>query len=84
MRRYEAALGPFTVGKGLDWEVSSAFLLSDVELMVRAIQVNLDEADQVTWHENGMSPPAPDSEGEALWKKLNKPVPFEGPAFSNL
>ncbi|KAF8601399.1 hypothetical protein BDV93DRAFT_585532 [Ceratobasidium sp. AG-I] len=47
-------------------------------------EVNMDEADSVTWHENGMSPPAPDSEGEGLWKKLNRPVPFEGPAFSGL
>ncbi|KAF8596003.1 hypothetical protein BDV93DRAFT_514506 [Ceratobasidium sp. AG-I] len=47
-------------------------------------EVNLDEADQLTWHENGMSPPAPKSEGEALWIKLNKAVPFEGPTFSDL
>lgn len=47
-------------------------------------QINVDEADQLTWHENGMSPPAPGSEGDALWKKLNKAVPFDGPSFIDL
>jgi hypothetical protein len=35
------------------------------------------------WHENGMSPPAPESKGEALWMQVNKAVPFEGPSFSD-
>ncbi|CCO33999.1 hypothetical protein BN14_08090 [Rhizoctonia solani AG-1 IB] len=47
-------------------------------------EVNVDEADQLLWHMNGMSPPAPDSEGEQLYLKLNKVVPFEGPAFKDL
>ncbi|KEP47484.1 4-oxalocrotonate tautomerase [Rhizoctonia solani 123E] len=46
-------------------------------------EVNIDEADPLTWNENGMSPPAPDSEGERLWIRLNKAVPFEGPAFKD-
>ncbi|KAF8601360.1 hypothetical protein BDV93DRAFT_234804 [Ceratobasidium sp. AG-I] len=66
MKRYEAALKPFTADKGLDWEI------------------NIDQADQLTWHENGMSPPVPDSESEGLWKRLNKAVPFEGPSWIDL
>ncbi|KAF8695444.1 4-oxalocrotonate tautomerase, partial [Rhizoctonia solani] len=47
-------------------------------------EVNVDEADPLVWHTNGVSPPAPNSEGEKLWVKLNKVVPFEGPAFKDL
>ena len=46
--------------------------------------MNLDEADMLTWHENGMSPPAPKSEAEKLWVKLNKAVPFEGPTIGDM
>ncbi|QRV92011.1 4-oxalocrotonate tautomerase [Ceratobasidium sp. AG-Ba] len=46
-------------------------------------EINIDEADPITWHENGMSPPAPKSKGEELWKQTNKAVPFEGPSFSD-
>ncbi|KAG8744369.1 hypothetical protein FRC10_010256 [Ceratobasidium sp. 414] len=46
-------------------------------------EVNIDEADPLTWHENGMSPPAPKSEGEGLWKQRNKAVKYEGPSFSD-
>ncbi|KAJ1303051.1 hypothetical protein OPQ81_011252 [Rhizoctonia solani] len=46
-------------------------------------EINVDEADPLTWNENGMSPPAPGSDGEKLWIKLNKAVPFEGPAFKD-
>ncbi|KAG9075966.1 hypothetical protein FRC06_009786 [Ceratobasidium sp. 370] len=46
-------------------------------------EVNIDEADPLTWHENGMSPPAPNSPGEAIWKQENRAVPFEGPSFSD-
>jgi hypothetical protein len=31
-----------------------------------------------------MSPPGPFTEGEGYWKRLNKAVPFEGPAFRDL
>ncbi|KAG8713016.1 hypothetical protein FRC11_013559 [Ceratobasidium sp. 423] len=46
-------------------------------------EVNVDEADPLTWNENGMSPPAPGSKGEELWISLNKAVPFEGPSFKD-
>ncbi|KAG8720008.1 hypothetical protein FRC09_010259 [Ceratobasidium sp. 395] len=46
-------------------------------------EVNIDEADPIAWHENGLSPPAPKSEGEDTWKQLNKAVPFDGPTFSD-
>ncbi|CUA68947.1 hypothetical protein RSOLAG22IIIB_08200 [Rhizoctonia solani] len=46
-------------------------------------EVNIDEADPLTWNINGMSPPAFGSEGHKLWVGLNKAVPFEGPAFKD-
>ncbi|CAE6500614.1 unnamed protein product [Rhizoctonia solani] len=46
-------------------------------------EVNIDEADPLTWTANGMSPPALDSEGHKLWVRLNKAIPFEGPAFKD-
>ncbi|CAE6443840.1 unnamed protein product [Rhizoctonia solani] len=66
MELYEEAIGPFTAGKGLDWEV------------------NVDEADPAMWHENGMSPPAPNSEAELSWFYQNKATKFEGPAIKDL
>ncbi|CCO34002.1 hypothetical protein BN14_08093 [Rhizoctonia solani AG-1 IB] len=47
-------------------------------------EVNVDEADPLVWYANGMSPPTPGSEGEKLWVKLNKAVPFEGPSYKDL
>ncbi|CAE6444917.1 unnamed protein product [Rhizoctonia solani] len=47
-------------------------------------EVNVDEADPLTWTTNGMAPPAPGSEGEKLWVSLNKAVPFEGPSFRDI
>ncbi|CAE6466709.1 unnamed protein product [Rhizoctonia solani] len=47
-------------------------------------EVNIDMTDPLVWHINGMSPPAPGSEGDKLWNKLNKAVPFEGPAFKDM
>ncbi|KAF8601433.1 hypothetical protein BDV93DRAFT_524813 [Ceratobasidium sp. AG-I] len=44
-------------------------------------EVNIDEADQLTWQVNGMAAPTFGSEAHELWKKLNKAVPFEGPTF---
>ncbi|CAE6416774.1 unnamed protein product [Rhizoctonia solani] len=47
-------------------------------------EVNIDEADPLVWHTNGVSPPVPGSDGEKLWAKLNKVVPFEGQAWKDL
>ncbi|KAJ1303050.1 hypothetical protein OPQ81_011251 [Rhizoctonia solani] len=66
MRLYEEKLKPFTVDKGLDWEV------------------NIDLADPLTWHENGMSPPAPNTEAETFWFHQNKAIPYTGPSFSDV
>ncbi|KAF8601370.1 hypothetical protein BDV93DRAFT_495739 [Ceratobasidium sp. AG-I] len=44
-------------------------------------ELNIDEADPLTWHENGMAPPAPGTEAEAAWRASNKALPFEGPTF---
>ncbi|CAE6513790.1 unnamed protein product [Rhizoctonia solani] len=66
MRLYEEKLKPFTVDKGLDWEV------------------NIDLADPLTWHENGMSPPAPNTEGERLWFRQNKATHYGGQSFSDI
>ncbi|KDN43753.1 hypothetical protein RSAG8_05943, partial [Rhizoctonia solani AG-8 WAC10335] len=69
MRLYEEKLKPFTLDKGLDWEAS---------------HVNIDLADPLTWRENGMSPPAPNTDGEVLWFRQNKATPFEGLSFSDI
>ncbi|CAE6470397.1 unnamed protein product [Rhizoctonia solani] len=47
-------------------------------------EVNIDEADPLTWHENGLSPPARNTKGEELWFQQNKAVPFEGLSFSDI
>ncbi|CAE6529387.1 hypothetical protein RSOLAG22IIIB_08201 [Rhizoctonia solani] len=47
-------------------------------------EVNIDLADPLTWHENGMSPPAPNTDGELLWFHQNKAIQFEGLSFSDL
>ncbi|CCO33992.1 hypothetical protein BN14_08083 [Rhizoctonia solani AG-1 IB] len=47
-------------------------------------EVNIDEADPLMWHENGISPPAPNSEAELLWFYQNKATKFEGPSFKDL
>ncbi|CUA75263.1 hypothetical protein RSOLAG22IIIB_05799 [Rhizoctonia solani] len=46
-------------------------------------EVNIDEADPLMWNENGMSPPAPESEAEKLWISLNRAIPFDGPSFKD-
>ncbi|KAJ7587338.1 putative oxalocrotonate tautomerase [Mycena floridula] len=35
------------------------------------------DLDRALWTENGMAPPLSNTEGEELWKKLNKAVPYE-------
>ncbi|KAF8669687.1 4-oxalocrotonate tautomerase [Rhizoctonia solani] len=47
-------------------------------------EVNIDPADSLVWHINGVSPPLLDSEAGKLWVKLNKAAPFEGPSFKDL
>ncbi|KAF5353675.1 hypothetical protein D9758_008640 [Tetrapyrgos nigripes] len=57
--RYEAAIEPWTKGKGIDWEVQ------------------VSDQDPAGWNENGLAPPLPGTEGEKMWLKLNKAVPYE-------
>jgi hypothetical protein len=66
MEIYDQAIKPFTADKGLGWEASLLVKLKGNGRGWTVIaQVNIDEADQLTWHENGMSPPVPLSDGEA-------------------
>ncbi|KAI1703997.1 putative oxalocrotonate tautomerase enzyme domain-containing protein [Ditylenchus destructor] len=40
-------------------------------------EVAIDTVDRNLWRENGMIPPLTGSEGEKLWVRLNKAVPYE-------
>ncbi|KAG8790149.1 hypothetical protein FRC12_012678 [Ceratobasidium sp. 428] len=46
-------------------------------------EINIDEADPLTWHENGLSPPVPKTDAETIWRQANKAVPYERPSFSD-
>ncbi|CAK5274407.1 unnamed protein product [Mycena citricolor] len=39
-------------------------------------EIGVEDADPQLWHINGMSPPAPRSEEETLWKKENRAIPY--------
>ncbi|KAF7976108.1 hypothetical protein HWV62_7537 [Athelia sp. TMB] len=39
-------------------------------------EVQIAQEDRALWNENGMSPPLPNTEDEALWRELNKAVPY--------
>ncbi|KAK5991927.1 hypothetical protein PT974_05317 [Cladobotryum mycophilum] len=39
-------------------------------------EIHIDETDRKLWRVNGFVPPPYQSEGEALWVKENRPVPY--------
>ncbi|CAM6116667.1 unnamed protein product [Calypogeia fissa] len=39
-------------------------------------ELHIEEHDRELWRENGMVPPQSPSEGEKMWVKLNKAVPY--------
>ncbi|KAI1714880.1 putative oxalocrotonate tautomerase enzyme domain-containing protein [Ditylenchus destructor] len=40
-------------------------------------EIAFELVDRNLWRENGLVPPLSESEGEKLWVRLNKPVPYE-------
>ncbi|CAK5276645.1 unnamed protein product [Mycena citricolor] len=40
-------------------------------------EIVVAESDPQLWNINGMAPPPPQSEGEILWKKENRAIPYE-------
>jgi hypothetical protein len=39
-------------------------------------ELHIEEHAREMWRENGLVPPLPKTEGEKLWVKLNKSVPY--------
>jgi len=77
MGRYEKALEPFTKGRGIDWEIQVQDC--DVSLQIVpfwSICTTVPYMQRVTWNENGINPPLPDTEAENEWKVQNRPVPY--------
>lgn len=77
MNRYEKALEPFTKGRGIDWEVQ----VQDVDVSPQfalfwSISTTHAHMQRVTWNENGINPPLPNTKAEDEWKSLNRPVPY--------
>ncbi|KAK7451314.1 hypothetical protein VKT23_012655 [Stygiomarasmius scandens] len=40
-------------------------------------EIQVADMDPVSWNENGIQPPLPDTEAEKMWKELNKAVLYE-------